>query len=853
MTIKTPNYADLTKETARLLNIEKGFFEYMLTVFDIFGNDSQEENSNNAYFLKNIPNIENEIQKLEKMEIVIAVVGTMKAGKSTTINAIVGTEVLPNRNAPMTTLPTLIRNKHGQTEPVLKLNKLEPLKNLSQEIAKTLAKLEPSQLEKLDLYNSPDGKELVNILLKNKGYPFKNEYKSQQAIFPFLKHLNDLMRLAKGESVTKKDADGKEIKEPALFDYCEPPFNEYENIDDLPVIEIEFHHLKGKADMAQGSLAILDTPGPNEFGQSEKLKNVFKTQLQKASAVGLVIDYTQMNAEAGATILEQIEHIREQLPKENLYVLVNKFDQSNTNSMDKEQVQDYVIKTLMKGTIEANQVYPISSQNAYLANRATHTIELNKTLPNFEVEGWVADFGKIALGTRWLKKIDDIEEVIDCAKDLWEESNFNELSEGMVKKAHSTAAENCVKTAVSKLTQYHQELTNTCTVINHSLVAEISKITDAIQALENSINDIEDVKKNVDKIAKNNIDRLKNFLEERQNETQKQIKEEINSFFEKGKIRAKKSSMSEEHNKKIKEIQDAIVEERYQKFFVLLNKQENNQRQRKIIELEYQLMQLRENVELEKLYQFAANNPILSFSEYERDKAEELLKNIEKEITVIINTLTNDSAEEVNKITTAMSKQVTFEINSKTTDLLNKAKEKLGEFQLNLSFPQLELSFDLNTSTLTSEGLKANSKSYSYYEVRGFFNTIFNFFDEKIGKRRGWGDVKVTKNTTTYDIDTNKIREMIFSELEQYEKNHTEKFTDYLGQDVRTNVNNHINELSIYLERYRDLFLSSEKANAEMEQEKKKQIIEKLEVLTSKNKTQFHDINVLKQSLGFQA
>ena len=46
--------------------------------------------------------LENERRKLENLDMVLAVVGTMKAGKSTTINAIVGAEVLPNRNRPMT-------------------------------------------------------------------------------------------------------------------------------------------------------------------------------------------------------------------------------------------------------------------------------------------------------------------------------------------------------------------------------------------------------------------------------------------------------------------------------------------------------------------------------------------------------------------------------------------------------------------------------------------------------------------------------------------------------------------------------------------------------------------------------
>lgn len=63
--------------------------------------------------------LNNELRKISRLEMVLAIVGTMKAGKSTTINAIVGTEVLPNRNRPMTALPTLIRHTPGQKEPVL--------------------------------------------------------------------------------------------------------------------------------------------------------------------------------------------------------------------------------------------------------------------------------------------------------------------------------------------------------------------------------------------------------------------------------------------------------------------------------------------------------------------------------------------------------------------------------------------------------------------------------------------------------------------------------------------------------------------------------------------------------------
>lgn len=76
--------------------------------------------------------LNNELRKISRLEMVLAIVGTMKAGKSTTINAIVGTEVLPNRNRPMTALPALIRHMPGQKEPVLHFSHVAPIDCLIQ-------------------------------------------------------------------------------------------------------------------------------------------------------------------------------------------------------------------------------------------------------------------------------------------------------------------------------------------------------------------------------------------------------------------------------------------------------------------------------------------------------------------------------------------------------------------------------------------------------------------------------------------------------------------------------------------------------------------------------------------------
>ncbi|TMQ79043.1 hypothetical protein FGG74_26220, partial [Escherichia coli] len=52
--------------------------------------------------LKRIEELEGEQSKNGRREMVRDVVGTMKAGKSKTINAIVGQEIVPNRNRTMT-------------------------------------------------------------------------------------------------------------------------------------------------------------------------------------------------------------------------------------------------------------------------------------------------------------------------------------------------------------------------------------------------------------------------------------------------------------------------------------------------------------------------------------------------------------------------------------------------------------------------------------------------------------------------------------------------------------------------------------------------------------------------------
>ncbi|EFI9107084.1 dGTPase, partial [Escherichia coli] len=170
--------------------------------------------------LKRIEELEGEQIKTARREMVLAVVGTMKAGKSTTINAIVGKEILPNRNRPMTSVPTLIRHVPGKTEPLLHLEHIQPVCNLLITLKEKIATSEGQQVAQT-LQQTGDTRELLDILADDSW--LKNEYHGEEEIFTGLESLNDLVRLAA--------AMGSEF-----------PFDEYAEVQKLPVIDVEFSH-----------------------------------------------------------------------------------------------------------------------------------------------------------------------------------------------------------------------------------------------------------------------------------------------------------------------------------------------------------------------------------------------------------------------------------------------------------------------------------------------------------------------------------------------------------------------------------------------------------------------------------
>lgn len=488
----------------------------------------QDEHSRATFDSDSLPKVlevlDGESYKLEHLDMVLAVVGTMKAGKSTSINAIVGFEVLPNRNRPMTALPTLIRHTPGALKPRLLLKKAKPLNELLVQLNKTIKSKSINREVFEEQQHNADMAELLSQIQQNE--PFSDQYDGDEKIFNFLKGLNDLVRLCSALHV----------------DF---PFGAYATVDSMPVIEVEFSHLKNTPAI-QGRLTLLDTPGPNEAGQ-QHLRHMLKDQLKKASAVLAVLDYNQLKSDADAQVRENLMEIADTV-KDRIYALVNRFDDKDKNSDDEAATKQYVAQTLMKGMIAVDNVFPVSAKQFYHASRARHEIEFHGKLPIGE--RWVDDFGKLARGASWdAEDAEDAVEMKKAADRLWKKSGFALPLEQVIVAAHQNAALEALRSATSKLDRISKDAGD---FFKANVVALKKSATDLQKNINNLQQDIKNIANIEDATQKTLVDSLKKMqknVEVATSNVQEEIRAKLNNYFKEGK-RIESGNQSKKSNTK---------------------------------------------------------------------------------------------------------------------------------------------------------------------------------------------------------------------------------------------------------------------------------------------------------------
>lgn len=786
------NIALLCDEADRLLQLNINLLRQMVEEPDVL---SDSKNENRLLFdkqkaLKRIEELEGEQIKTARREMVLAVVGTMKAGKSTTINAIVGQEILPNRNRPMTSVPTLIRHVPGKTEPVLHLEHIQPVRNLLITLQEKLATPAGQQVAQT-LQQTGDTRELLDILTDD-GW-LKNEYHGEEEIFTGLASLNDLVRLAA--------AMGTEF-----------PFDEYAEVQKLPVIDVEFSHLVGM-DACQGTLTLLDTPGPNEAGQPQ-MEVMMRDQLQKASAVLAVMDYTQMNSKADEDVRKELNAIAD-VSAGRLFVLVNKFDEKDRNGDGADAVRQKVPAMLNSDVLPASRVYPGSSRQAYLANRALHELRKNGTLP--VDEAWVDDFVREAFGR--MKKdyvCKDSELATEGATDLWEGSLIDQLITEVILSSHSRAAALAVDSAAAKLMQNAENVSEYLSLRHQGLQQSIQSLQANITSLLADIRKIADCQEQVTADVRMAMEEIDARTRELLTGVCTSLEEELNDYFRSGK--RKEQQMLEEEN-------SAQPRERNAFAFFLDIFGTGNQHDR--------------------MRDFDPDSPEIKFSD--RREALELMTQIESTVTSLHREAEAQFRPELEKIVSGIETGFRGTALYATENIAGRINTRLEDegFTVKISFPavsqlQTRLAVKTNLSALMEERTETVTRRRRQSGLWGKICGAFGTSD--------WGWETYKEDVSRSVININTVRKEVMSLTRAYFGELQASIEQDINQPVRQEIDAFFCAFREKVEQLRNTLIQSSEDH-KRDQQAQERLTRRLQALNERVPELITDSKALREEL----
>lgn len=710
----------LRDEAQRLLQVEVQLLEQMLNEDGVVVQEhaGEQQTFTRNSINKDIEVLNGELKKLSDLEMVLAVVGTMKAGKSTTINAIVGTEVLPNRNRPMTALPTLIRHTPKQIVPVLKFENNQPINALMARLQHVLGST-AAQAMLEEVNTNDDMQQLLHQI--RAGEPFESRYEGAYAISEFLKKLNDLVRLSRDLET----------------DF---PFSSYDEVHEMPVIEVEFAHLK-EANQTSGRLTLLDTPGPNESGQPH-LRKMLQEQLGKASAVLAVMDFTQLKSDADEEVRKELSEIAS-VAQGRLFTLVNKFDQKDSNSDNEEQVRKFVAVKLMHGMLKQSDVYPVSSRQAYLASRARHELVVSNRLPEPKANPWVEDFAKLAIGgPRWAEKINDPQEVRGAADWLWDESLFSHPMANVISTAHAQAATIAIDSAASKLVHTAERLEKFLGVRETALAKSARDLHQQIESLKSDIESIERIqvqtRQDADKALLDIQRQTRELFAQIKSDTERQIK----TYFKEGKSLEEKQAIARQ--KELGEIKPGGVWSNL--LMGILN------------------VQARSAAKNDGQLDFDPTSQIIKFDS--ASDAKNLTKKIDTAVKREIQYAEKTMLKAMELILHGFKKHFTVDVASRAQNIIDGLNTRLTAdgFKIEVKLPDtVSLSLNLAAGEMLTNVVSQKSRSVTRYRrSEGLWGTVCSWFDSN-----DWGWESYEASEGYYEVDIQQVKKVVSGAIDK--------------------------------------------------------------------------------------
>lgn len=464
-TTLTFNIAEsLVATRQRCLKTLENIINLVKSIDTIFDQAQHEGSSNDT--LRILERLDSIHTNVKDLELRMCIVAPMKAGKSTVINAILGQSILPMRNTAMTVIPTeivlqVIQSNDTPKKPALIMDKelIEQIRSMQNEIRLDLAN--SYTLENLQR-KLPEHSHLITIAEEIRdaidGHPLEEECSGTEHICQTLQYVNDVIRLHEILIPTENSSTASRR-----------PFTKLPRIVAPYIAHGDENEMHGSL----GNLVIVDTPGPNENTTTNFLKEIMIRELRKATVILVILDYTVLNTEADNLVRNEILNIRQARSKDDdsLIALINKVDRRRKGDITTTEVYEFVRNKFDFGQVTSdqqttNRIFEVQALRALLAKQFLKDINDTNQSSSLKITDLKSgsDFLAEAYGAAYDE--DDpptIDKAIKDATKLWKKSGFDVFLNGAVEQLIERAAPRAIESALnhcdSCLDQLHENLT----------------------------------------------------------------------------------------------------------------------------------------------------------------------------------------------------------------------------------------------------------------------------------------------------------------------------------------------------------------------------------------------------------
>lgn len=717
-------------------------------------------------------------RNVKKLELMMAIVAPMKAGKSTIINAIVGQEILPSRNAAMTTLPTEIVFNAELAEPTLTLS-AEILPVFQETLRALQCKIDRAGMDWAQdkLSQHPHLMELLGQIQAGI-LGFLTQTVGREEIIKTLTGLNDVIRLCS-------------MIEPSV-----DPLS----LVDVPQIQTPFWRSQG-TDQSEslGNLVIVDTPGPNEAGENLRLAAVVEEQLKKSSMVLIVLDFTQLKTEAAEKVKKDVQQVVNLRGKENLYVLINKVDQRRESDMTPEQVRQFVAAELGLGDGDTDRVFEVSARRAFAAANFMQEIEQHPDVSIAQMKT-ARTLAQEVFGIDWEEELEDatVEDVQKKAQRLWKKSGFDPFLEKAINALTAEAAPRCMMSALNLSRSCLVELGDDVKLRSSAINEDEEKLRCEVGALEADLQRLEKCRnrlQEVDRIKNQLYQELNKILEDLKQDAQVSLETYFNeekfqraNLFEKGSMLLKKKGM------------EAI------NFVDCFN--------------------LNPWLQLFREQEKTTSNVILNFDTFEEAEnfAVQAIAFPKERLKLSLESVREEVEEQIEQ----ERKQLTDLLKHEAEPIIEQARERLNEtFNVNLSLPTPTLdSDDIDFAKPRVESkTRQVAQGYEAVKKRAFWHWLWLVTYEKQVKRPD-------KTENYYTVSLQEIVDEANRFIEHSIKNIKQGIKKYLGEDFKQRVDLFFNDLDRYLSNYWDSLIQAQK-DQKLKSDEKDKLVKELNSLVS--------------------